>query len=115
MKCKECKYWQGKVTNGFGDCYRVIQCVCPEIFEMEDDNGVRHKVPFDPHDVKYFDNNQEFINRYKRLKKEPMPEGVRVIPIKKRDVRFTEDGVPIVRQVELLFFQTRGDYDCESH
>lgn len=99
MKCYECAYWnvspKRREFQSWGDCYRVLEQLSPEIKECVSDSGHQLQFPFDPHDAARF----KFDSRFRKVCQHicsSLPKGVRVQ---------REDG--------LLFFQTEQNFSCE--
>ena len=72
MKCKNCPYWQGIKYSEWGDCYRVLSEIEPELLTLtkneilgdEESPEIQFTVPFDPHDVSYWHHLEEFVILY---------------------------------------------------
>jgi hypothetical protein len=91
--CGECKYWQGR--RRWGDCYRVVFHIVPELKECTTDYGGRTPVPFDPNDaLNYYKFDSRFHKLYK-LARSGLPRGVRCVKYKGK-----------------YFFQTNEYFSC---
>jgi hypothetical protein len=78
MICKDCKHWQGNRGSPWGDCYRIVASLCPEIRGCTNDFGNGFAVPFDPADARLY---WKFDERFPQLYREAraiLPRGVRV-------------------------------------
>jgi hypothetical protein len=54
--CLTCKHWQGTKYSTWGDCHYVCADLNPRLLDEKNLFGWNFTLPFDPHDVKYFDN-----------------------------------------------------------
>ena len=105
MNCAQCRYWQGGKYSEFGDCYRVVVKLSPNLDgccqESEDrpDSEIYFTVPFDPHDVKEYWTNHPFLRRLLNLAYK-----------KAVDI----DGLRVEGQDGCTFIQTRRDYSCHD-
>jgi len=101
MKCSECKHWSGNKYTDYGDCYRVIFELEPKLRNCKSTidglKGVPMWTPFDPHDLQYFNKNNE-VKKLLRQLKTRLPEQVRVKTINKLD-----------------YFQTNKDMECKCN
>jgi hypothetical protein len=84
------------------DDYEIIGMLWPQLYNLKNRFGNNFKTPFDPHDVKYFDENI-----YDHIDLKIMPEWVRVDKVKEWDLTFDEEGNERIRKVTLWYFQTR--------
>lgn len=104
MKCLTCKFWQGNRVRWWADCYRVLVALQPELLgvsERDADGCVvrRLTIPFDPRDAQHWITDPYFRDLYKHLTmKSELPDGVRIV----------KDG-------NLFYFQTRKDFSCERY
>jgi hypothetical protein len=116
MSCKNCKYWHGRGSD-WGDCYRIIGQLNPNLFTCKDDFGNNFKTPFDPHDVKYFRYSLDFINEYK-LTCNGVPQVQRmcyyVNKEKVKDIVYNDDYSERLGVLTLHYFRTHKDYKCEE-
>lgn len=78
----------------WGDCYRVIATLKPELKECVNDYGFNFSVPFDPHNVDYYKYDSRFRKLYSSARSN-LPKGVRVCKIKGK-----------------YFFQTEENFIC---
>lgn len=120
INCSTCRYWQGKRQQG--DCYRVIQVFCPEIFSLDIRSrfGNRVKVPFDPHDIQYHDDESPLFKYYNKIPKTQLPDGVKIENIKTKlfssaTLSEEEKEQPRIQYKirNLYFFTTNHDFRCE--
>jgi len=115
MKCKDCPYWQRN-----GDCYRIVGYLEPNLFKSVGEGGMPFRIPFDPHDVKYFINTDWwFEEHYKRAIAEAKRLGIEVEKVREEDVMYynnqaKEDMAESLVDTTLYYFKTKGDFDCES-
>ena len=113
--CLTCKHWQG--SEEWGDCYRVIGSLQPKLFlcynQLDEDTREYFKVPFDPHDIKYWIYNDRFMNLYIMTLVLSIQPGIRRISIKEEDMKYDQHGAERVAVVKLHYFQTNKDYTCE--
>ena len=117
MKCKNCKHWQGTKYSEWGDCYRVVSTLEPELENccLTNEYGTivgRFTLPFDPHDAKYWTFNPFWSRLYDAI---GLVDGVRAIEETKDDIIFDHQNGERVGKLTLKFFQTHKEYECESH
>ena len=100
MKCRECPHWnlsnKAREFASWGDCYRVLVSLSPDLKSCTSDQGHTLCVPFDPNDVKRYKYDSRFRKLYASLRSS-LPKGVRV---QKQNGKF--------------FFQTCEDYECKE-
>lgn len=109
--CKNCANWNGRIE--YGDCYCVIGELEPKLLECYSDNGYQLQLPFDPHDAnKYYTKSSKFRVLYNKIKKQTLPDGIRRVLAKEKDVNFTEDGAPKTFTSEVMYLKTRADKCC---
>ena len=121
--CLNCKHWQ--CANGlrdrthWSDCYHIIATIQPKLLlcynEIDEDTKEYFKVPFDPHDVKYWWYNNRFMNWYNNL---PLyikwiPE-IKHVKVKEEDFKYDQHGAERLAVVTLHYFQTNRDYICSQ-
>jgi len=110
--CLNCKHWQGK--EEWGDCYRVIGSLQPKLFlcynQLDEDTREYFKVPFDPHDIKYWIYNERFMKLYNNIQRNKY---VGCSVIREEDMKYDQHGAERVAVVKLHYFQTNRDYTCE--
>ena len=114
--CGNCKHWQGK--EEWGDCYRVVGSLQPKLFlcynQLDEDTREYFKVPFDPHDVKYWVYNNRFLNLYHKATWDVwLGSGLMCYVIKEEDMKYDQHGAERLAVVKLHYFQTNKDYACE--
>ena len=109
--CLNCKYWQGK--EEWGDCFRVIASLQPKLFlcynQIDEDTREYFKVPFDPHDVKYWVYNERFMKLYHNVERNKY---VGRSMVKEEDMKYDQHGAERLAVVKLHYFQTNKDYKC---
>jgi len=115
--CGNCKHWQGK--EEWGDCYRVIASLQPKLFlcynQIDEDTREYFKVPFDPHDVKYWVYNNRFLNLYHKATWDVwLGSGLICYVIKEEDMKYDQHGAERLAVVKLHYFQTNKDYVCNQ-
>ena len=125
-KCKDCKHWQCnnrlRDRTSYSDCYRVIGSLQPKLFlcynQIDEVTREYFKVPFSPHDVKYWVYNERFMKLYSAI----FPDGVwncmigsgfRCYQIREEDMKYDQQGAERMAVVKLHYFQTNKDYTCE--
>ena len=114
MKCNECRHWQGTKYSTFGDCFRVVMALSPELETCFLD-GVNFSVPFDPHDVKYWVHNELWKKMYVHLCKCATPrKGVRAVQETRDDIVYDQKNGERVGRLKLTYFQTHRDYECKG-
>jgi hypothetical protein len=123
MKCSGCLHWQGNKYSEWGDCYRVISKVKPDLsccyLLNESDIAERYfEIPFDPHDYKYWSRNpywrtlyEDAIDEVVVFDKHP---GVRVVTHVKDDIVFDAQNGERVGKLRLHYFQTNKEYTCDK-
>lgn len=99
MDCRRCQHWQGNRYSKWADCNWVIGQLEPKLFEEKNDFGIPFRIPFDPHDLRYYNINLAMH----RLCRDAFKHGS------------TIDGVRIAKVGNLRFIQTREDYHCEFY
>ena len=115
--CGNCKHWQGK--EEWGDCYRVIGSLQPKLFlcynQLDEDTREYFKVPFDPHDIKYWWYNDRFMQLYSNIvwSEELMVHKVQLDRVREEDMKYDQHGAERVAVVKLHYFQTNRDYTCD--
>jgi len=114
-KCVKCPHWQGNSNAEWGDCYRVIKLLEPRLLKCKSITKQRFKVPFDPHDVKYFMNDTNFVKLYRKLqRRKNLPKGVRIHKVKELDTTFNRQTQEFgtLKPVNIYYFQTHRDSKC---
>jgi len=117
MKCSNCKFWQGRKGADWGDCYRVITKVEPKLegSVVVNDNDVvlrRFNVPFDPHDIKYWLWNSQFMELYRNMEVSQL--GIRIEDTIEDDILYDQSNGERVGRLKLRFIQTHKDYECKE-
>ncbi len=106
--CYTCKHWCGNKYSGWGDCQYIVADLIPELTDEINLFGWKFKVPFDPHDIKYFD-DRSVLNQLGKIK---LPEGVLRYTRREQDIKFILsqwDGTIIGERtapIKLVYFQT---------
>ena len=106
MRCSECPKWTGRRNSKWSDCYYVIGSLLPDVDCIRNRFGFGFRVPFDPHDAKYF------LEKIPRPHDCDIPEGVKIVTVKEKDIWFDDDGNERTRNVRLDFYQTHKDHYC---
>ena len=86
-RCLNCKNWQGTRHSTLGDCHYIVGDLLPLLFDYRSLFGWKFKLPFDPHDVKYFPDIQ---NHLLKCGEYGLPEGVRKGTRREQDVKFIQ-------------------------
>ena len=112
--CGNCKHWQGK--EKWGDCYRVIGSLQPKLFlcynQLDEDTKEYFKVPFDPHDIKYWIYNDRFMTLYLMTLALSIKPGLHRVSVMEEDMKYDQHGAERLAVVKLHYFQTNKDYKC---
>jgi hypothetical protein len=78
-------------------------------------NHQNFQVPFDPHDVKYWNFSPAFAAIYDEMKTENMAVlGVRVEERVVDDIIYDRDNGERVGRLKIKFFQTHKEYECND-
>lgn len=122
--CLACKYWHGDRKKGstqfgvFGLCNCACAIIEPRLWEMESFiPNKRFKVPFDPHDMKYFTPHPDVLSC---LSNKYLPPAI------KREIRKEEDLKMILNnkgeiigerlaKAKIIYFHTASNYLCEFY
>ena len=114
--CGRCKHWQG--SKECGDCYRVIGSLQPKLFlcynQLDEDTREYFKVPFDPHDIKYWIYNERFMTLYLITLALSIKSGIRRVSVREEDMKYDQHGAERIAVVKLHYFQTNRDYVCNQ-
>ena len=70
------------------------------------------KVPFDPHDIKYWWYHERFMKLYNKLIWNDIR--VRRIIVVEEDFKYDQQGAERLAKVGLRYFQTNRDYICSQ-
>lgn len=119
LTCKDCKFWQGIKGAEWGDCYRVCAELHPPLMDVVQRNDMGFvlqifSVPFDPHDVKYWNYGNTLKEELDELNKVELPDGVRKETIKEEDMCVGDQGSISIKKVKHTYFQTRKDFNCQT-
>lgn len=120
MKCKDCKNWQGTKYSQWGDCYRVVLALNPDLecCFLSNEHGTVEQyftVPFDPHDVKYWNFNPYWKTLYDAMSNKSIAQlGVRVQEDTVDDIIFDRENGERVGRLKLKYFQTHRGYECND-
>ena len=110
VQCKNCPHWHGR-SQEWGDCYRIIGQLEPDLFTCKNDFGYPFTIPFDPHDAKYFKYSMDFDKLYKP-KHMPLNSGfIEVHEVKEKDILYSENGSERLGVHKLYYFKTHKDYN----
>jgi hypothetical protein len=121
--CKDCKHWCGMKTSQWGDCQYIIAELQPALLDVVrydgDNDGeieckVQFRVPFDPHDVKYWKQIPLLHHLIKALKAEEH-EGVRVVERREKDTAFGKEVGTKCTTTTINYIQVRKDMRCEYY
>jgi hypothetical protein len=111
-KCESCRHWQGTKCSEWGDCHYIIAVIAPWVLEWKNLFGFHLTVPFDPHDVKYFDGlNQRLL----WIGQKDLMDKVRYTHRREQDIKFIlsqYDGLIIGERTaprKIVYFQTHQD------
>lgn len=122
MACNDCPYWgssAGACVRKYMtwmDCNYIVGELEPRLFDCRSIEGHGFKLPFDPHDFKYFKFDANFLKWYKGVAKQDKKKGVRVHTVRGQDSTFVQDENGNVHSkvvpVQLYYFQTHRDFSC---
>ena len=116
MNCKDCKYWQGTKRDEWGDCYRVLGTIEPKLFlcYKEIYEGAREywRVPFDPHDVKYWMHDERFMKYYHSALESPF---IKLEVKVEEDIRYNQYNGERVGKFVIYYVQTHKLFYCERY
>ena len=116
--CGNCKHWQcaNKLRDRtlWADCYHVVAALQPKLLlcynQVDETTRTYFKVPFDPHDVKYWFYNDRFMKWYLNIR---WVQGVKQIRVTEEDFKYDQHGAERTAMIKLHYFQTHKDYSCE--
>ena len=122
--CGNCKHWQcaNKLRDRteWSDCYYVVATLQPKLLlcynQVDETTRTYFKVPFDPHDVKYWGYNVNFMKRYTNYRSRRNKwhsRLVRCCVTKEEDFKYDQHGAERTAMIKLHYFQTNRDYGCE--
>jgi hypothetical protein len=117
MKCKNCKHWQGYQGAEWGDCYRILLELQPDLGDCYTTNeyGTIERffdIPFDPHDAKYWNFDPVWKTLYDMVKIDV--QGVRCIVETRDDIVYDGNGGERTGRLKLRYYQTHKDFQCEE-
>ena len=125
--CGNCKHWQYPVRlrdrTDWADCCRVIVTLQPKLLncynQIDEVTREYFKVPFSPHDIKYWVYNERFMNLYNNVLYCKPNEFLAWIPVrrytvKEEDMKYDQQGAERMAVVKLHYFQTNKDYVCNQ-
>lgn len=120
QQCKSCHWWQGTNYSYEADCYKVIAVLQPALLEVRKNMGDETcdlyyywDVPFDPHNIKFWNYNDVFMDLYRKAMMMKLPDGV------KREIRLEQDiwmnqfGNERTKTVKVCYFKTHKTFNCE--
>ena len=123
MRCYNCKHWQGNRRSTEADCYYVVALLCSSLLSCKNQFGHDFRLPFDPHDAKYFHRDSTFWGMYNGIQAKHLPRGVRMEVVRELDMYFPEEmsddaldhalSQPKVGRSVLKFFRTEQWFCCE--
>jgi len=117
--CLNCKHWQcaNKLrdrTKFWADCYHIVVVLQPKLLlcyrEIDEETKEYFKVPFDPHDIKYWWYHNRFMKLYKNIHWNDIR--VRHVIVVEEDFKYDQHGAERLARVGLRYFQTNRDYVC---
>ena len=115
-RCENCKHWMGRGKySPQADCYMVMAYLVPNFLNCISDLGYKLTVPFDPHTVKFYVNSLTFKKLYRVLSTTKFGEEIKRERVKEPDFVYDSVGNLYLKNVKLLFIQTRKDYTCHYH
>jgi len=120
MRCEYCKHWQGVKGAEWGDCYRVVAHLQPALLKCTDTNEYgtvlkKFKVPFDPHEIKYWLYNANFAEYYpEALRNVDKLHGIKVQYETREDVMYDFQKGERITNAIFAYVQTRKDFNCEG-
>ena len=118
--CGNCKHWQYPIRlrdrTDWADCCRVIVTLQPKLLncynQIDEVTREYFKVPFSPHDVKYWIYNERFMSWYNNICWYVNDNRVRRIIVKEEDMKYDQHGAERLAVIKLHYFQTNKDYKC---
>lgn len=116
--CKSCRFWQGTKYSQWADCNNVIAVLQPDLLKVkkyiDDDVWYYFKIPFDPHETKYWGYNLEFIDLHRGVtQKMQLPEGVKREVNRERDIWIDQFGNERTKTTKVCYFRTHETFNCE--
>jgi hypothetical protein len=80
---------------------------------VDEDVWYNFKIPFDPHEIKYWNYNIDFMEQYKELERRlELPEGVRKQVVKEKDISIDPFGNERTKYIRVCYFMTYRDFNC---
>ena len=119
MTCGNCIHWQGTKNSTWGDCYRVVMALNPELemcfISNEYGTTVRNfSVPFDPHDIKYW-MDPSFHALYDSMTTETLGNPkIKVEEIVVDDIIYDRENGERVGRLKVKYFQTHKEFECHD-
>lgn len=115
MNCKDCRHWQGRKYDHWGDCYCVLAILEPKLLDcyMSNEYGTITRVfnvPFDPHEIKYWINDSLFRKLYNQISF--MSAYIRLDKYKRDDIVYDYKNGERIGKLWIKFFQTHRDFGC---
>ena len=116
--CGNCKHWQYPIRlrdrTDWADCCRVISILQPKLLncynQIDEVTREYFKVPFSPHDVKYWTYNERFMKWYNKIIWNDIR--VRRVIVVEEGMKYDQHGAERLARVGLQYFQTNKDYKC---
>ena len=120
MRCKDCKHWQYPIRlrdrTDWADCCRVISILQPKLLncynQIDEVTREYFKVPFSPHDVKYWWYNDRFMQLYSDVVWHFNFNKVKRVSVMEEDMKYDQHGAERLAVIKLHYFQTNKDYKC---
>lgn len=118
-KCKTCRHWAGTKYSQWGGCSRVIAVLQPGLLEVrkyvDDDIWYYWNVPADPHEVKYWNYNEQFMDLYTEATKMELPEGIGRETRIEDDIWMDQFGNERTKSVKMCYFMTHEFFNCNKY
>lgn len=114
-RCKSCAHWNGHRASEYGDCNWIIGEIVPEILQSVSIYEDPLRLPFDPHECKYFCTSRIFKKAYKEARKCSLPSGIMRVFSDEKDTQFNKDGELKVCTTSHAYFRTHKDFLCNFY
>ena len=98
----------------------MIAVIEPRLLEVrkyiDDDIWYYWNVPFDAHEVKYWNYNEQFMNLYtEATKMEPLPKGVGRETRIEDDIWMDQFGNERTKSIKMCYFMTHEIFNCNKY